>query len=187
MPRKVNDGPAGPTSAAALDEPDAPEAPGISSYFTWFRRQPGGLQMLIGFALILLATPLAAFVPLVVKGTKGERDHSESLVSLVGSRAIIVLLIPILLAAIPLTMARHRRRRMARNLSVFLLGLWMLTSGLSIFYFFGTAVMVWGAMQASRTEGPSIERPSWLRRRVPSGEGDESVDLADIQPDRLGD
>ena len=136
-----------PTSPAALD--DAPRASGLLART---QQLAGGRQTLAAFVLVLAGSPFAAFIPMFTqKGSK----RTESMVSLLGARALILILVPIVLAAIPLATMNHRRRRIAWNVAPFLLGMWVLSTGLLVFYLLGLAAMVWGGMKASRAEGPA--------------------------------
>lgn len=132
--------------------PSVDDAPPASGILARTQQLPGGRQMLAGFVLILAGTPFAAFVPMFrEKGSK----KTESLVSLLGARSLILLLVPVVIAAIPLLTLNHRRRRIAWNVAAFLLGLWVLTTGLLAFYVLGLGSIVWGLMKSSRAEGPA--------------------------------
>ncbi len=141
--------------------------------------------MLAGFLLVLAGTPFAAFVPMFRE--KGRKDN-ESLVSLLGARSLILLLVPVVIAAIPLLTLNHRRRRMAWNIAAFLLALWVLTTGLLAFYILGLAAIVWGLMKSSRAEGPAGGRPG-LFRRSPRAARDASVDITgtEVESDPVSD
>lgn len=131
--------------------------------------------MLAGFVLVVAGTPLAAFLPFFrEKGSK----HTQSLVALAGARSLILLLLPLLIAVVPLVTLNHPRRRMAWNIAAFMLGLWVLSSGLLPFYVFGLGAMVWGIMKASRAEGP-VGRGAGLfgRGRAPRGDAATTVEV----------
>ena len=120
----------------------------------------GGRQMLIGFALIVAGSPLAAFVPMFrEKGGK----HNESLVTILGWRAIPVLLVPIAIAAIPLLTLNYRRRRLAWNVAAFLLGMWVLLTNLLLFYGLGLAAVDLGSHQEFACGGSARQTRRPLR------------------------
>lgn len=109
--------------------------------------------MLAGFVLVLAGSVPAAFVPMfVAEHTK----RKESLVHLLGPRALVFLALPVAISAVPLLFLNHRRRRMVWNLAAFLIGMWILITGpIGIYYIFGAGAIVWGVMKASRAEGPA--------------------------------
>lgn len=144
--------------------------------------------MLAGFLLVLAGSPFAAFVPMFRE--KGHKNN-ESLVKLLGARSLIFLLVPVVFAAIPLLTLNHRRRRLAWNVAAFLLGLWVLMTGLLAFYVVGLVAMVWGLMKASRAEGPAGNGFGMFRRPPrTAGRGspvDVSGDEVDADSDVVGD
>ena len=147
--------------------------------------------MLAGFVLAVTGSIAAAVLPIVQVKVDG-KIHNETLLERYGATSLSFLLIPIAFAAVPLLFLNHRRRRLAWNVATFLMGLWILQTGLGIFYLFTVVAMVWGIMKASRAEGPAGPGFARFRRQPAPSESDSTndstdtldVDGAEVGPDR---
>lgn len=121
--------------------------------------------MLAGLVLVAAGSLALCFLKVVRVADGKHKFHDETFIQRFGPWAFIYLAMPILLAAIPVLSMNHRRRRTAWNIGAFSVGLWILLSGLGLFYLFGAGAMVWGVMKASRAEGPAGPGLSRLRQR----------------------
>lgn len=140
----------------------------------------GGRQLLGAFALTFVASMVLTFVPIFTearkRGQKGKLPvHSYFQTG--GFPALIYFLVPVIIAAVPLAVRNHPRRREVWKGIGFLFAFWvvLVLGQLGIFYLVPLGVMVWGLRKASQLEGPVPKLRGPFGRRRGGPEADDGV------------
>lgn len=152
------------------------------SWFSKVVRVPGGVQVLMGFAMTLVVTGMVALTDTFPSQADMDNDVENAepvrtiFEALGTGRATVILAIPVVLflAAAAFSLHKHRRRVWI-VCAVLLTAYFALTA--QTLYLFVVGFLLWAVMRASRIEGPN--EPLFRRRAADpddagsAAEGDE--------------
>jgi hypothetical protein len=148
---------------------------------------PGGLQVLMGFALSVLITAMVSRLKFEPTDAKKKKEAAKTIFELLHGWAIPVLALPILVvgAAMVFTLSPHRRR-IWLSCTIAMGAAAIALPGIYFNYVFVVGFLVYAMMRANKVEGPAPgSRADRVRRAMAGDDGSGSAD-ADEPLDTTG-
>lgn len=143
---------------------------------------PGGSQVLMGFALTLLATFFLATAKISPKeGTPKNAKNPEfvrTIFDVFGvTKGLLLLAVPVVIAGVAVAASLRRERRRVWFGSAVALAL-LVVGARATFYVFPAGLIGYGVYRAYKVEGPSQSSFGSRRRRAATASADERDDVA---------